>query len=367
MRKITANIIYPVSSPPIKDAYLVIDDGGKIIDIVNYDRGSKEIAGLEYYSGVLIPGFINTHCHLELSHLKGKIEEGRGLSDFIKQVQSSRIEPQAIVEKQMQNSLRYLWSRGINGLGDVVNSPVGVDEKVKSAIKIHNFIELFNQDNKTVQEVIEQGESIQSLLNKNNQNSSVSPHSTYGTSVELLKQINEQFDNYTITSLHFLESKMECSKAVDYILELSPYQKILLVHNIYMDKNIFNKIKSNTQLYKRIFWVLNPNYNMFIKSELPPIYDFVRWGLKLCLGTDSLASNKQLSILDEMKTIVRYFPEVSFSNILKWATLNGAEALGFDKVLGSFSIGKAPGVLLLSNFDFRSQQITKKSTVKRLV
>ena len=371
MRKITANIIYPVSSPPIKDAYVVIDNNEEIVDIVNYNRNSKEVAGLEYYSGVLIPGFVNAHCHLELSHLKGKIEEGRGLSHFIKQVQTNRKESQKTVEKSMQNTLRYLWSRGINGLGDVANSDIGINIKGSSPILTHNFIELFNEDNKSINETVEYGKYIEQEYSTNNQKCSLSPHSTYGTSVELLKQINKSVDNRQITSLHFLESKHEIepddNKVIDYLLELSSFDKILLVHNLFLNEKIFKKIKNNMELFNKLFWVVSPNSNLYIKSELPQIGDFYKWGMQLCIGTDSFASNHQLSILEEMKIITKYFSEIPFETLLKWSTLNGAKALNMESILGSFSVGKKPGVLLLSNFDFKKRQLTQNSEITRLV
>lgn len=65
------------------------------------------------------------------------------------------------------------------------------------------------------------------------------------------------------------------------------------------------------------------------------------------LGTDSLASNHQLSILEEMKTLQKHFPVVSTKTLLQWATINGAKALQMDNVLGSFERGKKPGIVII--------------------
>jgi len=65
------------------------------------------------------------------------------------------------------------------------------------------------------------------------------------------------------------------------------------------------------------------------------------------LGTDSLASNHRLSILEEIKTLRRAFPRIGISEMLRWATYNGAKALQLDSVLGSFEKGKQPGVILI--------------------
>ena len=370
MRKITANIIYPVSSAPIKNAYLVIDDDGSIVDICNYNSNSEEIAGLEYYSGVLVPGFVNAHCHVELSHLKGIIKEGSGLSNFINEIQSNRDEEEPIIDKQMQNAMRYMWSRGINGLGDIVNSLVGVNVKSNSPILSYNFIELFNKPNLSDTDIIHEGKNIGLVYNNNNLINSLTPHSPYGTSVSLLKQMQEETADKRTISLHFLESKWETdgsSRLIDYLQELKSYKNILLVHNLFLTETIFYIIKADIELYNKIFWVVCPNSNIHINSELPPINKFEQRGLQCCLGTDSLASNYQLSILDEMKTIAKFYPEIVFETLLEWATLNGAKALNFDDRLGSFDIGKSPGVLLLSDYDFKRKQLTDKTEVKRLV
>jgi len=371
MRKIAANIIYPVTSAPLKDAYLVIDDDGKIADLVRYERNKKEIAGLEYYSGILIPGFVNSHCHLELSHLKGRIEQGLGLNHFIKKVQAIRTESHENIEKQMQKALRFMWSRGINGLGNVANSSIGVNEISNSQIVIHNFVELYNEMPKTVSEIIQNGNNIVEAFTKNNQIASLAPHSMYGNNMELLDGLNKSNISKETTTLHFLESEwesqLEDSIMLNYLDKLSTYNRILLVHNLNLSKKLFEQIKSHKNLYNSIYWVVCPKSNRYIKSQLPPISDFNDWGMRLCLGTDSLASNHQLSILEEMKTISVEFPKISFDSLLEMATLNGAKALGMEAKLGSFDIGKQPGVLLVSGFDFKKHQLLIDAEVTRMV
>jgi imidazolonepropionase-like amidohydrolase len=67
----------------------------------------------------------------------------------------------------------------------------------------------------------------------------------------------------------------------------------------------------------------------------------------MVIGTDSLASNHVLSIAAELATILRHFPHIEIAELLQWATLNGAKALGLDHMLGSFEPGKTPGVLVI--------------------
>ena len=95
-----------------------------------------------------------------------------------------------------------------------------------------------------------------------------------------------------------------------------------------------------------ITWCFCPNANRYIGGQLPAIDLFIDHNCPIVMGTDSLASNHQLSILEEIKTIARFFPGIARDELLRWATINGARALQMDKLLGSFEPGKQPGVLL---------------------
>jgi imidazolonepropionase-like amidohydrolase len=87
----------------------------------------------------------------------------------------------------------------------------------------------------------------------------------------------------------------------------------------------------------------------------------------MTIGTDSLTSNWQLSILEEMKTISRYQSYVPFETLLGWATINGALALGMEETLGSLSVGKSPGILNLSFDPDRDQLSDLHVAVKRII
>jgi cytosine/adenosine deaminase-related metal-dependent hydrolase len=104
---------------------------------------------------------------------------------------------------------------------------------------------------------------------------------------------------------------------------------------------------------------------LYIENRLPNYQHFLDTNAKVTIGTDSLTSNWQLSILEEMKTIARFQSYVPFTTLLRWATLNGAEALGFDDVLGSIEVGKRPGLLLLNLGE--DEQLVQETRVQRIV
>jgi cytosine/adenosine deaminase-related metal-dependent hydrolase len=108
---------------------------------------------------------------------------------------------------------------------------------------------------------------------------------------------------------------------------------------------------------KKIAWCFCPNANLYISDQLPAIDLFIKNDAEIVLGTDSLASNHQLSILEEIKTIARNFPDISKDQLLRWATINGAKALQMENLLGSFEKGKQPGVILCENDLSRSRRL----------
>jgi aminodeoxyfutalosine deaminase len=99
---------------------------------------------------------------------------------------------------------------------------------------------------------------------------------------------------------------------------------------------------------KDIFWATCPNANLYIENRLPDYQVFLDTNATVTIGTDSLTSNWQLSIWEEIKTIRRYQSYVPLETLISWATINGAKALGYDDRLGSIEVGKTPGLVLIS-------------------
>ncbi len=145
-----------------------------------------------------------------------------------------------------------------------------------------------------------------------------------------------------------------------YFDKLSKARDVLLVHNTFTKQEDIDYVQLQTANYLqplkacrrrsklRTFFCLCVNANKYIEEALPPVELFRKNNCSLILGTDSLASNWSLNILDEIKTIRENFPSIPLEEILQWATINGAKALQMDSVLGSFEKGKKPGVVLIS-------------------
>lgn len=393
MKKITADWVCPVISDPIKDGVIICDDAGKILAVEKRDQHDPET--LEFHQGVLIPGFINTHCHLELSHMKGKVDTGTGLIPFITGVVTQRNAAPEVIQEAIQRAEQEMFDGGIVAVGDISNAPDTFRTKSKGRLRYYTFVEVFDflQD-QNAQKTFEDGRAVweQIDLARGSARSMV-PHAPYSVSQSLFEKINAANPSGSTTvSIHnqetppenqlFMEGKggfvdfyskfgisldkFEATKksAIFYALSnLNPYNRTLFVHNTLTTRS---EIEAAANWSQQVYWATCPNANLYIENRLPDYSVFLETNARMTIGTDSLTSNWQLSVLEEMKAIARYQSYVPFQHLLRWATLNGAEALGFDDTLGSLQPGKSPGILLLNGVE-DGWKLSQAATVKRLM
>ncbi|MEN0051326.1 MAG: amidohydrolase family protein [Bacteroidota bacterium] len=389
MRKITADKIYTISGKPIEKGVVVLDENGKITAINT--RAEHDAATLEKYEGVIVPGFVNTHCHLELSHMKGKVNTGTGLIPFISSVVQFRDFPEEVILSEIERADQEMWENGIVAVGDISNKLDTRATKEKSNIRYYTFVEMFDfMHDSNAATTFEQYKAVydgQSSSNKNQK--SCVPHAPYSVSKELFRLINERNGNENVTvSIHNQETPHETALFQNKTGDFTDFYKMVGVplidwlpthkSSIYyameqMNPNVRNLFVHNTMTSKadieaahnwseKVYWATCANANLYIENRLPNYQDFLDTNAKMTIGTDSLTSNWQLSILDEMKTIAKYQSYLSFETLLTWATLNGAKALGYEEDLGSIEVGKSPGLNLLSE-----DGISAVTQVKRLV
>ena len=384
---ISADWIFPITSAPIKNGVIGLSAQGEILSIYTYQEANlKKITKITHYDGVLVPGFINTHCHLELSHLRGKINEKTGLTDFIKGVLSQRAQPEDKIIAAMQMADQEMYDNGIVAVGDISNKITSRTVKLLSKIYYHTFIEVFGF-NSPAQPTIESGAQLKE--NFKPLKASLVPHAPYSVSSALFTAIKEHTAADDSLSIHNQETIAENelfesgtgkfavffeklgiaqsdahhsgkNSLYYHLPQLAKNVNTLLVHNTFSSKADLDFAKATHQ---KLYWCLCPNANLYIENTLPDVDLFKNENLKLTLGTDSLASNAQLSILAEMQTLQQY-KNISFEESLKWATLNGAEFLGIAAQYGSLSVGKRPGINLI-DLD-QHLKLTKETSIKRL-
>ena len=394
MRKISADILYPVNAAPIEKGVVVVDDNGKVL--ATGTRDQYDASELEIHQGALIPGFINTHCHLELSHMIGKVDTGTGLIDFIKGVVSKRGVEQEIINEAIEKAEAEMLAGGIMAVGDISNVPDTFLQKSKGTLRYYTFVEFFDfLQNQNAQAEFDKYKAVYDQLElTNGSKKSCVPHAPYSVSEKLFAMINEVNKGEVATiSIHNQETPPKNElfmkgtggfvdfygqfgisldnfqpngrPAIHYALEqMDGQHRTLFVHNTL---TTVEDIRFAQSWNPKVYWATCPNANLYIENNLPMYQNFLDTDAKVTIGTDSLTSNWQLSILEEMKSIARFQSYVPFETILKWATLNGAEALGFEADLGSIEAGKTPGILLLSNANAGEGLLGNGAKVKRLV
>lgn len=395
-RKIAANKIYPVSTDSIDNGVILMDDQGKIVAIDELNNHDK--ATVEYFDGIIVPGFINAHCHLELSHLKGIAKTGTGLIDFISQVIRNRNHTPEVIQDAIERAETNMIDSGIVAVGDISNTTDTFAQKRKENLYYYTFVEyfdLFQESN--AESIIAQYDTVYNSLTATEKNKiSKVPHAPYSVSRKLFTVIAnaaKQSQETLTISIHnqetvpenelFLHKKgdflpfyermglsvdaiPELNKtSIHYTLEyLGSTSRNLFVHNTLTavaDIEAAELVLGKENCY----WATCPNANLYIENRLPNYKNFLDTNATVCIGTDSLTSNWQLNILEEMKTILKYQSYLDFETVLKWATINGAKALGFEKTLGTIEVGKAPGLVLIDNVD--NNTLTLSSTSKRIV
>lgn len=397
MRKISATYVFPISAPPVKNGIVVCKNDGTILEIIDNKGVINEEPGLEYYSGILTPGFVNTHCHLELSHLQNKIEEKTGIGDFIGKIYSLRKQTTGEIINAAHIADKKMWATGTAAVGDISNTEITCNIKQNSKIYYHTFVESFGFHPSRAQRAFTISQTVFESFQHKNLAASIVPHSPYSVSEPLFQKIIEHAQtNKCVLSMHNQESSGEKEffeqgsgpiarhiknnlgidishwqptgkSSLQSVLSYFPKNNsLLLVHNTNTQKDDIVFLKNNRST-QNTYFTLCPNSNIYIENQLPPVPLFQSEKLTLCIGTDSLASNHSLSVLEELKTLQFQFPELNLNELLKWGTLNGAKALNIETIFGSFDTGKKPGINLITGIDFNTFQLNKNSKVKRLL
>ena len=355
------------------DKVLIFNEKDEFEECINIKEAGEDVQQME---GILSPGFVNAHCHLELSHMKGMIPAHTGLQEFVKQIVALRqVAPEAIQEA-IVNAEAEMMANGIVAVGDISNTLDTLTQKAKHNLAYYSFVELYDLDPSRAADKIEAGLEIQKQFQENCVRASLVPHAPYSVTNELWNLLSAHFGIHTI-SLHnqetpdendFFKTKTgsflgmyERTKVnLDFFeaTGLSALQSVLPVfkkaHHGILVHNSFTSAEDIQAVHAAMdnaFWCLCPNANQYIEQTMPPIELLRSEKAKVVIGTDSYASNWSLNILDELKTIQQHHPQIPLEEMIGWATLNGAQALQMDKHLGSFEKGKKPGVVLIKGVD----------------
>lgn len=391
MRHFSAHYIFTNSGPPLKRGIITTGDDGTILNVEETSGALRERSSLEFHNGIIVPGFVNCHTHLELSDLKGKIAVKNGLSDFIKQLQAGRRGSPEQIHTSIRSADNEMFREGIVLCGDICNTTASFPVKKESRISYVNFLEVFGTDPLTARNRMDEAEPVMRIAASADMPFYMVPHSVYSVSLPMFRLLREKSKNNKVTTIHFMETPGErdfienrrgplmtlyreagitaphgafVPDHIDAVLrEVTPSGNLILVHNTFADRTTVRAVMERSDL----FWCLCPNSNLFIEKSLPPLTLLAGEGCQIVTGTDSLASNSRLSILDELKTLQNHFPQFTLEEMIRWATINGARALGEEERFGRIEPGTRPGLLLIGDADLVNMRLTDESRIVRLI
>lgn len=376
-RKIKAARIFTGKEFAPEGSVLVTLENGQIEAIMQEIVAGE---GIETVSGILCPGFINTHCHLELSHMAGTIPPGTGMVDFLLAVMQQRNTGQEKIQAAIENAEAFMLNNGIVAVGDICNTTDTLRRKQDKKLTYVNFIECSGFVPASARGRYAAAEQVLDQLAATGK-SSIVPHAPYSVSGDLLIQIMQGATGKVIT-MHNQESLAEneffltgqgpfqrlfAAIGVDISFFKAPQKtslqavwpalesagKLILVHNTVTSQEDLDAIQHSSKRNnpgQDIYFCLCPNANIYIGNQLPPVALFQQNKCKIVLGTDSLSSNNQLNIMEEIRTLLLAFPEIGLEKALGWATINGAEALDISDEFGSFEKGKKPGLVQITDW-----------------
>lgn len=352
-----------------------VDDLGTVASITQHDN-IDALHSVEFYPGVLMPGMVNAHCHLELSYLRGAIAEGTGFAGFAREIgrvrgnytREERLHAASVADSEM-------WAEGVEAVVDIANDELVMPIKERSNI---SYLTLFEAFGLTLQ-----SPDTQLSMAERYSNAGVTPHSTYSLQDTPFRAIANEGRHPL--SIHLLESEdetalYECHGSLwewyarmgwecDFLHYGSPAERVarsvtqrrplILVHGCKATTKDIEQLDALTPT-----WVLCPESNRYISGIKPPVQLFRRMGVNIALGTDSLASARRLSMVDNMRLLG---DDIPLSELLTYATLNGARAMGIDALKGSIEVGKRPGLVIISDLDLHNLRLTDESRTVRII
>ena len=393
IKRIAASYVYATDAfEPIRNGFVEYEEtDGTIIRTGVCEEGESVL------EGALVPGFVNGHCHVELSHLHKKFVKGTGMAGFIDQINAlrdwaGREKKQELVKEWMDR----MWERGVSAMADISNDDSSFDIKASHPLYTRTFLEVFGSEPEMCEGVMKEVTDLNTVADAAGIDAAPTPHSCYTMSPQLLSasaaaglakgwlsyhsQESQEEEDLLLTGTGAMYENRKRSgmstppvtgeSSLKYFISRlaqakpAPYNEhILLVHNVCLQQGDIDAAK---EVMKNVYWAICPLSNIFIHNALPPISLMRENNLDIIVGTDSLSSNDDLDIVKELVCIHDNFPEVPMSEILKWACLNGARFLAKEDQLGSISEGKRPGIVLVKNID-ADGNLTKESISERLI
>lgn len=376
VRVVCADAILPGEDRALRDAAIVLDAEGTILDVGASGEIVPRHAGaeLENVRGVLLPGLVNAHAHIELSGLRGKVQGGAGFVPWVERMLGMRgVERPEEDPESIERAAAELDAFGTTAVGDVTNTLAAVPALVRHGIGGAIFHEVFGlnreQALRRLGKLESDAASPESCIPAPDFAYALAPHTVYTTHPDAVRAVLRIVrERGARTTVHLAEHPAErtfleegrgaffdFATRMRFPLDAFPVPRrgpiaaaaeldllapdVALVHLTDARPDELDQVaRSGAPV------VVCPRSNLFIEVKLPPLAEMLRAGITPALGTDSLASNLSLDLLAEARALGDRFPAVPKTALLTMATTAGARALGRAD-LGRLLKGLRPGVL----------------------
>jgi aminodeoxyfutalosine deaminase len=361
---LAARWIFPVSGPPISDGLITIA-GERIVSV---EPRAGRIADTDLGDAAILPGFVNAHTHLDLSGLRGKCPPCADFTAWLRQVIAHRrslTPPQ--IEADVRAGLAESLRHGTTLLGDIAAEgaswPILAEAPLRSVV----FYEILGLTKERAEQSLEAARTwLEAHPPANRCRPGISPHAPYSVRTDLFAQaaLLARRPKHPI-AIHLAESRDELEllhhhrgSFVVFLKDLGVWDAdglasspafimkvvdqhipTLFVHGNYLAPSA--RIPCNSTI------IYCPRTHAAFGHAPHPFQHFLQRGIRVALGTDSLASNPDLSILAEIRHLHQHYPDVAGDMLLRMATLWGAEALGWEDETGSLEAGKSADLVVV--------------------
>lgn len=349
----------PATLPPIADGCVAVE-GGRIVSVGRFGSAPRESVQ-DLGDGVLLPGLVNAHTHLELSHLGHLRTLGaKGFVTWIEAVVAARGTPPAVIRARASDAIAGLLASGTVAVGDVSNTLAHLDLLDACGLEASVFLEVLGWDPAQADEILAWADLRLTETEGRETRVRLAAHGPHSVSPRLVEGLRARGGP---ASVHLAESPAETRflasgdgewpgflarrglagirfapparspvRYLDSLGVLAP--GLLAVHCVQTTADDWDLLAR-----RGVRVVLCPRSNRNLGLGLPPVTGLLAAGARLCLGTDSLGSAESLNVLDDAALLHRAFPDLDPAVLVAMATAAGAEALGRSD-LGTLEPGK---------------------------
>ena len=358
--------LIPVTSPPIRDGYIAID-GGRISGMGSAAELSASAKGIEDLGDVVLtPGLVNPHTHLELTCYAGQLPPAP-FWKWIGGLIPLRAAP-GQVERERQAVIDGAWQSlraGVTCVGDISRRNVAWPALKSLPIRKVCFVELLSLADHPPRDPRELREEVSRIEEDELLTAGITPHAPYTVAMDQVRAaIGLAGELERPWTMHLAETREEvaflrgepgalgrmferlldrcgvtapCRLPGAYLDTCCPDGRSgSLAHMNYVEDHEFARLAKNGHVV-----IYCPRSHRFFGHSPHPFARMRAAGVRVAVGTDSVASNESLSLLDELRFVHAELPDAPPpGELLRMATLDGARALGLQDAIGSLEIGK---------------------------